>query len=493
MAARVLIGSFLLMSRAALLKFIGMLSTLVLARVLAPEDFGLVAMAMLVTGFVTVFSTTGSTQYILRADSVDDELLNSAWTLNVILKTGIALLVAAGAPLAANYFEEAQVTPLLLALAVMMAVGPWSNPGLILYQREQNFQPGVRLSIYAKLFSATVAVVAAIILRSYWALILGQMANMLFSLVGSYRIHPHRPRLTTSGIRRQLGFSGWLIPQALLGFARTQIDTFLVSTTFGIGQLGSFHTMKYLAYIPSAHILSPATFPLLTELSKSRNNPAYFQTQHNVCFIVVMALALPMTFVMADTAEPLIRVFLGKQWVEYSDLFRWFAILLPAYALFMHATRMCMVFGKTRMTATYEVFAVAFIFGPILLVGIQDIVAFTALRIILEIIASFLFFTVTTLLYTNLANYLRLLIISSPVLLACCIAMLAAQSLPTTLNAILYLIAYCSLFGLVFGAVLLLFMLTLLRRQREWIYLEAKVTGGLVQLRSKLMGPPQST
>lgn len=481
MVSKVLFGSALLVGRSFTIKFIGLLSTLVLARMLAPEDFGLVAMATLALGFLQIFAATGTGLYVLRAAKVDDELLNSAWTLDLILKLIVAAALAIVAPTISRYYQEPQLTNILYALAGLMALGTLRSPGVMLLQREQAFGRIVTLSIVAKVLGAIAGVSIALIYQSYWALVVGQIVNGICGVIGSYVIHPHRPRPCVRGIRRQLRFSGWLIPQAMLGFGRTQFDTFLVSTTFGNAELGSFNTMKYLAYIPGQHILLPATQPLLAELSQSRDNPKHFRFQHNVSFLVTLALALAMASLLAGTAEPLIRLVLGEQWGPYSGLFYWFALLLPAYALFHHATRTLLVFGRTKYTVLYELFAVLFIFIPILMLGLEDVEAFTARRVSLELIASFIFLCATTWRYTSLANTLRLLLLSLPVCGACMAGLLAAQLLPASWPAIPFLAAYCSAFLLVFAIVLLL-CATTFRQQRECRYLLDKLYSVLRKL-----------
>lgn len=475
MVSKVLFGSALLVGRSFTLKFIGLLSTLVLARMLAPADFGLVALATLALGFLQIFATTGTGMYVIRAKNVDNDLLNSAWTLDLILKLVAAAVLIIVAPRISGYYREPELTNVLYALAGLMALGTLRNPGVLLLQREQAFGRIVSLSIVAKILGAIAGVSIALIYQSYWALVVGQIVNGSCDIVGSYVIHPHRPKPCLRGVRKQLRFSGWLIPQAVLGFGRTQFDTFLVSSTFGNAELGSFNTMKYLAYIPGAHILLPATQPLLAELSQSRDNPGHFRFQHNISFLVALMLALAMTTVLTGAAQPLIGLVLGDQWVPFSGLFFWLALLLPAYAMFHHATRTLLVFGRTRYTLVYELFAVLFIFTPLLILGLEDIETFTARRVSLEIGASFIFLCATTWRYTSLTNTFRLLLLSLPVCVACLAGLLAAEAVPASWAAIPFLAAFGTSFLLVFAVVLLLFAVTL-RRQREYGYLLGKLT-----------------
>ncbi|MEM1145229.1 MAG: oligosaccharide flippase family protein [Pseudomonadota bacterium] len=473
MAKRVLVGSALLVTRSFAIKFIGLLSTLVLARVLAPQDFGLVALATLALSFLEVFSRTGSAQYVLRASSVDDQLVNSAWTLDMVLKLAASALLALSSGSISGYYAEPKVIPILLALSGMMAFETLRNPGLWLLEREQEFGRIVTLSIASKVFAATVGVTIAILFKSYWALVIGQVINSVCQVLGSYVAHAYRPRICTTGIRRQLRFSGWLVPQALLGYGRTQLDTFLVSSAFGNAQLGSFTTMKYLAFLPGAHILLPATHPLLAELAQSKSNSSHFRLQHNLSLLVTLALAMTLSLSLAGTAQPLIKFVLGEQWVPYHRLFLWFALLLPAYAAFHHATRTLLVFGQTNVALFYELFAALFIFVPVLTLGVEDLERFTSLRVRLELVASFLFLLATTLRFTGVVNTLKLLMLSLPVVMGAGVAFLATQPIPDTLPTFVYLIAFGATFSSAY-ALWLVALALLMRRTRECVYLLAR-------------------
>lgn len=493
MLKRLLGSSALLVGQSAANKFIGMLSTLVLARMLLPEDFGLIALAMLVIGLLDIFTQTRAGQYILRADSVDDDLLNSAWTLNLCLKIALAVVLAGLSPLISDAYSEPQLEAILWVFAALLVFQTCRNPGTLLLQRDQRFERIVSLGIIAKVVSAIVAVTLALLGAAHWALIAGRVTLALVDVAGSYVIHPYRPRLCTTRIREQFRFSGWLILQSVGGYSRNNLDTFLVSTSFGNAQLGSFQTMKYLAFIPSSQILLPATQPLLRELSKHRENPDYFALQHNVSFLAGACLALPIASLMAAMAHDLVAVFLGSNWTPYSDLFRWFSLLIPTYLVFQHATRTCIIFGRTKLTFQYEIFALFFVFLPLLLTGIADILAFTSLRVELEIASTLIFLGFTTLHFTNLKTLLALALGVIPIIIACVIATAGSFACVSAEVPLVRLIYFSAVWAVIFGATFLALILGPWRHQREWAYLITKgedaVAFAVRALRAKFAKP----
>ncbi len=482
-----LISSVLLVAESLAKKLIGVVSTLILARVLVPEDFGLVAIATLFMGFLDVLANTGTTQYLLRSDTIDSDTVNTSWTIDLILRTFIALVMIAVAPFVSDYYEDSRLTAIFYVFAALMIFRCLGNPGVAFLRREQNYAPLVKVSIIAKFLSVSIAVSIALIFESYWALILGQCANGITMVAGSYFIHPHKPKLTLINAKEQWHFSGWLIPQSILGYFRTQLDTIMVSSTFGKASLGSYHILKYLAFIPSSEILLPATQPLLVELNKTKNDATLFARQFNISFIGTMLLALPISGFMASQHQLIIYVFLGPNWVEYSELFACFSLLIPAFAILNQARRVLVVFGKTKHMLYYEIVSFFTIYGSLFLIGLEDLFLFGAMRVGLENAICLIFLIYITSSYTGLRNCLRLLTISLPALIAVVVAssvvnMVSLDAHYKVLNLILNGFIFMSLFLLTLSII----HYSAARKTEEWGYIEGLVTKGISLLKSKI-------
>ncbi|MEO1080725.1 MAG: oligosaccharide flippase family protein [Pseudomonadota bacterium] len=469
-------SSILLILRSMTLRGIGLISTVVLARILGPEDFGIVALAMLLIGLLEVLVQTGSDQYVLRAAGADTKLVNTAWTLNVSLRGTIALVLVVAAPLLGRLYGKPELVAVLWSLTAIMFIDALKNPGLWLLQREQDYRSIVRLDLLAKLLSVIVAVTAALSGAAYWALVAGRATMALTQAAGSYVIHEYRPRLSLAKLRRQFGFSLWLLLQSLFGYTRVNVDAFLVSVRFDNSQLGAFHTMKYLAFIPSENLIQPVSAPLLRELSVVRDEPQRFRLLHNATFLALAFLAVPLASILFGCADLLVPVLLGSGWVEYSELLAWFSILIAAFFLFNHATRTCITFGNARATFLYEVFAAAVIFIPILVIGIGDLTAFTSLRVQLELVASFCFVAYSIIFYTGFKNFLRVLAGLAPIALACAAAEVATQGLDSMdWGAFAKLAVALISWSVCYLAVFAMLLLLGFRRVSEWSFLIERV------------------
>ena len=381
---KTLLGAVTLVADAILKRLIGLISTLILARILAPEDFGLIAIAMIVIGLAGALSVTGSEQYILQKDKVNDDILNSAWTLDLLLKAGVFPILLVSAPYVAGYYQKEELTGIIRAISFLVILGALRNPGILLYKRKQEYKSIFKISLISKITSVIVTIAIAIVYQNYWALIIGHLVSVSTRVIGTYFIHNYRPRLCFTKISEQWRFSAWMLPQACLGYLRTQLDTFLVSNFYGEKQLGSYHIMKYIAFMPSSELIVPATSPLLAELAKSRGNIKEFRYQFNLSFLVTLAVALPIAIFLFQFDYLVVGLLLGEQWLLYANLFGYMALLGIAVVLLHQSMRVLIVFEKTKLIFYYEVLAFVSLYGTLLSIGIEDINTFTAVRVLME-------------------------------------------------------------------------------------------------------------
>lgn len=474
-------SSLLLMAESVLQKLVGLVSTLILARVLVPEDFGLVAIATIVIGLLDVLAQTGSQQYLMRADNVTDDMVNTSWTINGILKIGLTVILVFSIPFISAYYGDTRLNDILYVLASMLALSCFGNPGNIYHRIAQNYKPIVKLAIFGKIISVIVAITIALIYQSYWALILGQYTGTVIRTLGSYFIHNHRPKPCLSNARVQWQFSGWMLPQGILGYGRTQLDTFLVSSIYGRSELGSYHVMKYLAYIPSAHIVLPATQPLLVELAKVKHSKEYFSKQFNISFIVTMLIAVPISILMFTYSELVTHVFLGEQWLKYANILGAFAILIPALAMLQQGGRVLIVYAHTKKMFYFEIVSFTAIYGTLFFVGVESIELFAYVRVGLELLICSLFLLFICLTYTSLINTVKFILTSSPIFIISWLSVYICNYLiPAPYGSpIIQLMVVCAVFFITMTTLLLISYKLILHRTQEWRYLGQLTTKGI--------------
>jgi len=209
--ARLMRGAFWQLSTRWLIKLLGLISTVILARLLLPEDYGIIAMSMLVVGIISSLLDFGVGVTLLRKDDLTRDEIDSAWSLRIIQGLLVGTLILLAAPVASIYFEEPRVLTVLCILAICVPVSSAGNIGFVLAEKSFEFGLLFRYQVYGKLVSVLGAGLGGWIFRDYRALLLGLTSGYLASLLMSYWMHPYRPRWNISQISSLWGTSKWLM------------------------------------------------------------------------------------------------------------------------------------------------------------------------------------------------------------------------------------------------------------------------------------------
>ncbi|MCG8538194.1 MAG: oligosaccharide flippase family protein, partial [Pseudomonadales bacterium] len=174
---KVLKSGILLLGIQILQKGLGTISTLILARLLTPEHFGIVALVVIAIQFFEVLVDTGTQQYIVQKTTLNDTDLNTAWSLDISVKSAMCLVIMLSAPWIADFFEAPELTLPLMISALVLPLKAVKSPALMKLARDINYRPFFRLTLWQKAISFTVVVTYALIAPSHWAIISGNIVS----------------------------------------------------------------------------------------------------------------------------------------------------------------------------------------------------------------------------------------------------------------------------------------------------------------------------
>ena len=366
LAKNVINSSFWMLTISFFQRLIGLISTLILARLLTPDDFGIVAVATLILYFFEKFSNTGTNIYILQKDVVSDADLNTAWTIDVILKLIVWFILILSAPFIAEFYEAPKLENVVVVFSFILLIRGFTNPGLLLLRKNFQYKKIFNVSVLQKVLSFITAITIAINYRSYWAMIAGEIVFFSVLLISSYAIHHHRPSFTLLKAREQWKFSKWVLGKGFIGFIKGQLDTLIISKLFSAAELGKYHVNRNLATMPSQQVIIPALEPIISAISKSKNDDHAFAYQFNLCVFTLILIIFPMSTFMWFFPEPIVLVLLGDQWKDTSPLLAALSILVSAFCL-SHLVHTCfLALGKTKTLFFYDVVSLVLI-GTILL------------------------------------------------------------------------------------------------------------------------------
>jgi lipopolysaccharide exporter len=299
---------------------LGLISFVILARLLSPEDFGIVALATMLVFLCDVISESGAKQYLVQKETITDEDINTAWTLGLVLKSVLAVILVICAPFISIYFESPNLLLPLQVIALNLPFSALLSPGVYLHKRELNYKPIMKLEVYQKIISFVVSVCLAFYLMNYWAMIIGVVVSTCATVFFSYIFCPRKPKVTLINLTEQWAFSKWMLLKAIIGYIKSEIDTIFVSKLFSIETLGGFNMMKNLSSIPSREIIQPLSEPLLAAFSKVKLDKEKFNLQVLTSSALLLTLTLPCAAVLMMYSDEIVIVMLGGKWQSYSTI-----------------------------------------------------------------------------------------------------------------------------------------------------------------------------
>lgn len=305
---------------------LGLASTLVLARLLLPSDFGIVAVAMSFVAAVEVLGSLGLDLSLLRRRQLERAQLDAVWSLNLAIGAGCSVALAAAALPVTAAFGEPRLLPVLLVLAALPIVGAIENVGTVYFRRELNFAAEFRWQIVKRLSSVLVTVALAVALRSYWALVAGIVVGRLLGTALSYVLHPYRPRWRHHGWGELRGFSLAMFLHSAAQLVRSRLPDVAVGHGFGMRWAGLNTVAAEVAALPSTELAAPLNRVLLPVLGRLHAGEADLKRALLASLSALASTALPAAIGLSLLAPDLIRLLLGAQWTEAGPLLQVMAL-----------------------------------------------------------------------------------------------------------------------------------------------------------------------
>lgn len=307
-------GSVWLSVSRAIVNALSVLSTIVLARLLTPSDFGLVALATTMLVIISSMTDLSLSAALVRHAAPSRSHFDTAWTLNAIrgLTLG-ALFAAAGFP-AARLYDDPRLVAVMAALGVSVFMSGLTNPRLIMLQRQLVFRQEVVLNVLQKLTGVLASVSVAYLYNSYWALVIGALAMQATNVIGSYTILPFRPRITFLHLKELLSFSIWLTAGQIINTLNWRFDYLLIGKVLGRTSLGYYSVGSNLAIIPTRETTSPLRRVIFPGFSTIQNNRLRLAAAYQRAQSLITAVALPAGIGAALIADPLVRLTMGQKW-----------------------------------------------------------------------------------------------------------------------------------------------------------------------------------
>ena len=347
---------------------IGLVSVVVLARLLQPSDFGIVAIALTASAFIEFFGWIGLRQALLRVREPDRSHYDTAWTIQVGLFLFLALALVAIAPLAASFYGEPAVAPILWVMSLRLVCLAFVNIGIVDFEREMQFGRDMRMRLGVRLASLVVSLAAAFVLRNYWALVIGLVAQSVLYTAASYFAHPFRPRLDLSRRAEILGVSLWMFLCTLSELVQQQIERLVLGRIVPSATVGLYSVSKDLSSIFTQEIATALNRVTFVAVSGSEDSA---RSTQNVAKVIggYATVVAPLAAGLVATAPDAVAVLLGPQWSGATPLLRIIAVYTGVQAVYLMVGAVLQASGHARRAAFLNLAGAALSAGAVIGAG----------------------------------------------------------------------------------------------------------------------------
>jgi O-antigen/teichoic acid export membrane protein len=331
-------------------RMIDFVALLVLARMLSPDDFGLVAIATSILVIVETVLDLPLVAALLRRQALSEGMINTAFTMNALRGLAIALLLILLAWPTAWIYGDPRLVWLMVVISLAPAMRSVVSPKLVLFMQRFDFRREFALDVIAKGTALIASVTAASLTGSYWALAVGAVVGPTIATIVSYIMAPVRPVWTLCEYRQFTDIISWNTVAQILSSVNWQLDRLLLPRFASLAVLGMFSIADSLAGVVHQVFVGPLMRPLIAGFShlddRQRLVNAYLKSTSAITLV-----AGPILLIMCVLAEPALRLAVGEKWVSATTIFQGLCIVslftLPTASM----PALAMVLDKTRFAA----------------------------------------------------------------------------------------------------------------------------------------------
>jgi O-antigen/teichoic acid export membrane protein len=333
LSARVRSGVFLSFASLVLTRLIGFGRSVVFARLLAPDDFGLFGLCVITLGALAALTNLGIDASLIVSRSSKDELssqLNTVWTVELIRRAALTLILLAAVYPTAYFYNEKSLVTLLPFVSLVPLIEGLRNIGLVIYRKRVEFRKVVYFEQATNIASTAITILLALLARNVWALVLGQLLSSVITVILSYRFHPHRPRLEINrsalALASSYGKYGFIISVGL--YITTTADNVFVGKMLGTAALGVYVLAYSIASQPVeavGGVLNSVMFPAFAEIGageKERLESAFAKSLR-----VGVAISLLFAVPMALVSDEIVLLLFGAKWEAAGPVMRVLALV----------------------------------------------------------------------------------------------------------------------------------------------------------------------
>jgi O-antigen/teichoic acid export membrane protein len=351
----------------AALRFLGQLvswlSTIIVIRFLAPEDYGIISLAEVLRTFLSFFSIMGLGQGLMKVKDLRPELIQQTLGLLVLINVGLFLAQFFSAPYIASFYDTPELTLVLQILAFSYLFVPWTSIPNSLIARELDHRKTSQVTLISNVLASVISLTLAYLGFGYWALVVAIIFTMVFNCACFNLIlaYPRVPSFNFVGTKEVFSFGAFIAMSDVFFVAYNKIDVAVAGKIFDIAQVGYYAVALQLATMlmaKSVPLFNMVAFPAFARMNAmSGDSNEYLLTTLRFASTVVF----PVFLGVAMVGEDLILLVLGSDWVQISGLFAVIVISVPVRILAYVIAPAILAAGGARLDMVNSLITLVFL------------------------------------------------------------------------------------------------------------------------------------
>lgn len=365
-----------------------LISLTVLTHLLAPSEYGLMAMATVVTNFTLIVRDLGTAAAIIQRKELDQTIKSTVFWLNMIMGTIIALIVVLGSPFIAHLFNETALVPVLLWLALSFPIASLGTAQQALLERESHFRKLASIEICASAMALTIALGMAYQGFGVYSLVGQTLATCTISTLLLWRSAHWRPSwiFAKSHLRQLLGFSGNLTAFNLINFFSRNADAMIIGHYFTAAVLGAYSLAYRVMLFPLQSLTSVVSRSLYPLMSRKQDDPAHIKAMYLKVLTFIASMTAPMMAGLVVLREPFVAITFGAQWTLVPSILLWLAPTGFVQSLISTTGSVFMAHGKTQLLMKLGILSAILQVGAFVIGGQYDVQTLALLYLVANLV-----------------------------------------------------------------------------------------------------------
>jgi O-antigen/teichoic acid export membrane protein len=316
-------GGAIAITTRGLTTIIQMGGTLVLARLLTPQDFGLVAMVMAISEILFLFRDVGLSDATIQASTISHKQVSTLFWINWAICIGIAVILIALSPAVVWFYKDTKLLHIMMVSSVSYIFWGLSFQHIALLKRNMLFLRVGIIGILAQFVSTLLAIILAWGGFGYWSIVFRDILFSIATFTMAWALCKWRPGMPgkLSEVSSMLKFGANSAGYYLVNYFAKNLDKIIIGKRFGSVQLGLYSKAYYLSTNPAGQISNALFHVSVSTLSKLRDNHNTYKRYYLNALATISFLGMPLSVIMVLMREELILVLLGPQWKSAADIF----------------------------------------------------------------------------------------------------------------------------------------------------------------------------